>query len=45
MSNAPKINLRNAVTECAQSIPKENAGKIPKLRNQGLHYLYRSDQN
>ncbi len=28
MSNIPKINLRNSVTECSQSIRKENAGKI-----------------
>jgi hypothetical protein len=27
MSNMPKINLRNSVTECAQSLRKENAGK------------------
>ena len=25
--NIPKIHLRNSVTECAQSIRKENAGK------------------
>ena len=25
-SNTPKINLRNSVTECAQSLRKENAG-------------------
>lgn len=28
MSNIPKINLRNSVTECAQSVRKENAGKF-----------------
>lgn len=28
MSNTPKINLRNSVTECAQSIRKENFGKF-----------------
>jgi hypothetical protein len=27
MSNIPKINLRNSLTECGQSIRKENAGK------------------
>jgi len=27
-SNTPKINLRNSVTECAQSLKKENAGKF-----------------
>lgn len=27
MSNMPKINLRNSVSECTQSIRKENAGK------------------
>lgn len=27
MSNIPKINLRNSVTECAQSLRKENVGK------------------
>ena len=27
MANTPKINLRNSVTECAQSIRKENFGK------------------
>jgi len=27
VSNTPKINLRNSVTECAQSLKKENAGK------------------
>jgi hypothetical protein len=27
MSNIPKINLRNSLTECRQSIRKENAGK------------------
>jgi hypothetical protein len=27
MSSTPKINLRNSVTECAQSIRKENFGK------------------
>ena len=27
-SNTPKINLRNSVTECSQSIRKENAGKF-----------------
>ena len=26
-NNIPKINLRNSVTECAQSLRKENAGK------------------
>jgi len=26
-SNTPKINLRNSVSECAQSLRKENAGK------------------
>lgn len=26
-SNTPKINLRNSVTECAQSLKKENVGK------------------
>jgi hypothetical protein len=25
-SNAPKINVRNSVNECAQSLKKENAG-------------------
>ena len=25
--NIPKINLRNSLTECGQSIRKENAGK------------------
>lgn len=25
--NTPKINLRNSVTECSQSLRKENAGK------------------
>lgn len=24
----PKINLRNSVTECGQSVRKENAGKF-----------------
>lgn len=28
MSNIPKIKLRNSVTECAQSIRKENFGKF-----------------
>ncbi len=28
MSNIPKINLRNSLTECGQSIRKENAGKF-----------------
>ncbi len=28
MSNIPKINLRNSVTEYSQSIRKENTGKI-----------------
>jgi hypothetical protein len=28
MSNIPKINLRNSVTECGQSVRKENAGKF-----------------
>jgi len=27
MSSTPKINLRNSLTECAQSIRKENFGK------------------
>lgn len=27
MSQAPKINLRNSVTECAQSLKRENMGK------------------
>ena len=27
MANIPKINLRNSLTECGQSIRKENAGK------------------
>ena len=27
MSNIPKIKLRNSLTECGQSIRKENAGK------------------
>jgi len=26
-SNLPKINVRNSVNECAQSLKKENAGK------------------
>jgi hypothetical protein len=26
-SKAPKINLRNSVAECAQSLKKENVGK------------------
>ena len=26
-NNLPKINVRNSVTECAQSLKKENAGK------------------
>jgi len=26
-SKAPKNNLRNSVTECAQSLKKENVGK------------------
>jgi len=26
-SNIPKINVRNSVNECAQSLKKENAGK------------------
>jgi len=25
--NTPKINVRNSVIECAQSLKKENAGK------------------
>ena len=25
--NTPKINVRNSVSECAQSLKKENAGK------------------
>jgi hypothetical protein len=25
--NIPKINLRNSVTECGQSVRKENTGK------------------
>jgi hypothetical protein len=28
MSNIPKIKLRNSVTECGQSVRKENAGKF-----------------
>jgi len=28
MSTIPKINLRNSVTECGQSVRKENAGKF-----------------
>ncbi|MDH6154028.1 hypothetical protein M2124_000284 [Polynucleobacter sphagniphilus] len=27
MTTIPKIKLRNSLTECAQSIRKENAGK------------------
>ena len=27
-SKTPKINLRNSVNECAQSLKKENAGKL-----------------
>jgi hypothetical protein len=27
MGNLPKINVRNSVSECAQSLRKENAGK------------------
>ena len=26
--NIPKINVRNSVSECAQSLRKENAGKF-----------------
>jgi len=26
-SNTPKINVRNSVSECSQSLRKENAGK------------------
>lgn len=28
MSNIPQIKLRNSVTECGQSVRKENAGKF-----------------
>ena len=28
MANIPKINVRNSVSECAQSLKKENAGKF-----------------
>ena len=27
-NNTPKINIRNSVSECAQSLRKENAGKF-----------------
>ena len=27
-ANTPKINVRNSVIECAQSLKKENAGKF-----------------
>lgn len=27
MSDSPKINVRNSVAECGQSLRKENAGK------------------
>lgn len=27
VANAPKINVRNSVIECSQSLKKENAGK------------------
>jgi hypothetical protein len=27
LSNTPKINVRNSVSECAQFLRKENAGK------------------
>jgi len=27
-NNTPKINVRNSVSECAQSLRKENAGKF-----------------
>ena len=27
MSNIPKIDVRNSVVECAQSLKKENAGR------------------
>ena len=27
-SKTPKINLRNSLTECGQSVRKENAGKF-----------------
>jgi hypothetical protein len=27
MENSPKINMRNSVSACAQSLRKENAGK------------------
>jgi hypothetical protein len=27
-NTAPKINLRKSVTECAQALKKENAGKF-----------------
>ena len=27
VSNTPKINVRNSVIECAQSLKKENVGK------------------
>ena len=27
--NIPKINLRNSVSECGQSVRKENFGKFP----------------
>ena len=27
INNVPKINVRNSVNECAQSLKKENAGK------------------
>ncbi|MEY4495588.1 MAG: hypothetical protein RL744_652 [Pseudomonadota bacterium] len=28
MNNIPQIKLRNSVTECGQSVRKENAGKF-----------------
>jgi len=28
MNNIPKIKLRNSVSECGQSVRKENAGKF-----------------
>ncbi len=33
MSNIPKINVRNSVSECALSLRKENQGKY---RNYGI---------
>ena len=45
MTLVPKINVRNSVSECAQSLRKENAGKYQNYAIKRLQCFYCRLQN